>query len=370
MVQPRADGREAARAATIALADAGVDARRDRLRQRPRVLDADRRRRRGAGDRDWPSGERAATRAGERHEGALRPSARRVGRDRGGDLRAGDPRRLGAGIGQPRRRRIRTSRRCCRACCATGRDGRLPTGAVHLVRVRRAERGARASGRWTDRPSIRRRRELPFRARGTRGACPARASWRHRPHPLDRRDRPRWRAGRSVGTRRAPRPRRPASGPRRSPPSGGTPSADASAPTPIPPIGTEAEKTVVYTLITRPRRPSGTASWIVALAVAAIVMPPAPTGTISSSESGYDEEKASRIEATPMQDRPERDPDRARRAGDDEREGRRERPDPGRGHEEPVAGRVARQHVLGERRDDHREVHPEGRRPARRSRPP
>ena len=51
MVQPRADGREAARAATIALADAGVEPDGHRLRQRPRVIDADRRRGRGAGDR-------------------------------------------------------------------------------------------------------------------------------------------------------------------------------------------------------------------------------------------------------------------------------------------------------------------------------
>ncbi len=51
--------------------------------------------------------------------------------------------------------------------------------------------------------------------------------------------------------------------------------------------------------MTRPRRPSGTASWIVALAVAAITMPPAPTGTISSSESGYDVDVASSNDATP-----------------------------------------------------------------------
>ena len=42
MVQPRADGREAGRAITLALADAGVAARRDRLGQRARELHADR----------------------------------------------------------------------------------------------------------------------------------------------------------------------------------------------------------------------------------------------------------------------------------------------------------------------------------------
>src|SRR4051794_33183192 len=34
----------------------------------------------------------------------------------------------------------------------------------------------------------------------------------------------------------------------------GTPNADAAAPNASPPIGTDAENTVVYTLITRPRR--------------------------------------------------------------------------------------------------------------------
>ena len=51
MVQPRPDGSQAARAATLALADARRPAGRDRLRQRPRLLDADRRPGRGAGDR-------------------------------------------------------------------------------------------------------------------------------------------------------------------------------------------------------------------------------------------------------------------------------------------------------------------------------
>ena len=51
MVQPRPDGIEAARAVTIALADAGTDAGRDRLRERPRLLDPDRRHRRGTGAR-------------------------------------------------------------------------------------------------------------------------------------------------------------------------------------------------------------------------------------------------------------------------------------------------------------------------------
>ena len=118
--------REAARAATIALDDAGRRARRDRLRQRPRLVDADRRRRRGAGDR---AGARRARgdRAGQRHEGAVRPPARRVGRDRGRDLRAGHPRRLGAGVGQPRR--ARSGRRGAAAGPAARRAATGPTAA-------------------------------------------------------------------------------------------------------------------------------------------------------------------------------------------------------------------------------------------------
>ena len=101
MVQPRADGREAGRAATIALDDAAVE----------------------AGEIDYVNahasstpigdvaearaltialGERAASVPGQRDEGAVWPSARRVRCHRGGDLCAGDPRRMGATVGQSR----------------------------------------------------------------------------------------------------------------------------------------------------------------------------------------------------------------------------------------------------------------------------
>ena len=121
MVQPRADGPEAGRAATIALADAGV----------------------AADEIDWVSahasstplgdiaearairlalGERADDRAGQRDEGAVRPPARGVGGDRGRDLRPGHPRRLGPGLGEPRPSPSPRSTRFCRASSG-GRDG-------------------------------------------------------------------------------------------------------------------------------------------------------------------------------------------------------------------------------------------------------
>ena len=127
MVQPRADGSEAARAASIAMADAGGRAGVDRLRQRPRVVDAARRHRGGTRDRAGPGPGRRGARAGERHEGAVRPPARRVGRDRGRDLRARDPRRLGAGVGEPRRAGP-GDRRVAAEPPVRPAGGRVPTG--------------------------------------------------------------------------------------------------------------------------------------------------------------------------------------------------------------------------------------------------
>src|SRR5687767_1432640 len=40
--------------------------------------------------------------------------------------------------------------------------------------------------------------------------------------------------------------------------------------------------------MTRPRRPSGTVSWIIVLAVTAIAMPPAPAIAIARSDTGND----------------------------------------------------------------------------------
>src|SRR4029079_19010139 len=73
----------------------------------------------------------------------------------------------------------------------------------------------------------------------------------------------------------------------------GTPQADAIAPINSPPAGTDAAKIVVSKLITRPRRWSGAASWIVVLAVTAIPIPPAPASAIATSESPNEVEAAS-----------------------------------------------------------------------------
>ena len=122
MVQPRADGREAARAATIALADAAVE---------PDEIDYV-----NAHASSTPIGDLAEARAiapalgepggrrpGQRHEGPVRAPARRLGRHRGRDLRAGDPRRLGAGVGQPRDARSRRSPTLLPGLLRAGRDG-------------------------------------------------------------------------------------------------------------------------------------------------------------------------------------------------------------------------------------------------------
>ena len=116
MVQPRADGREAARAVRIALADAGV----------------------APAEIDWVSahasstpigdiaearalaaalGDGAATVPVSAHQGPDRPPARRDRGDRGRDDGARLPRRLGAGHRQPGRPPSPTSDASCRASC-------------------------------------------------------------------------------------------------------------------------------------------------------------------------------------------------------------------------------------------------------------
>ena len=129
---------------------------------------------------------------GQRDEGAVRPSARGVGRDRGGHLRAGDPRRLGAGVGQPRRPGPGRGGPAARPA-ARGPRRRLPARAVDLVRVRRAQRGARVRGRRGLTP-----RRVDQRVRAPAGTI-----------PLDRRGRLDRLSG-AARTRRAdPRPGRP-----------------------------------------------------------------------------------------------------------------------------------------------------------------
>ena len=92
-----------ARAVTLALEDARVGARRDRLGQRARLVDAHRRHRRGPGDRGVRSANGPRPCPCQRHEGADRPPARRDRGDRGRD---GSARRSATGWvpghGQPR----------------------------------------------------------------------------------------------------------------------------------------------------------------------------------------------------------------------------------------------------------------------------
>ena len=124
MVQPRADGTEAARAATIALDDAGVE---------PDEIDYV-----NAHASSTPIGDVAEARAIALALGrARRDRARSAGRRRSTATRSGASGAIEAAIcalairdgwapasvnlvraGSGRRPR------CCRACCATGRDGR------------------------------------------------------------------------------------------------------------------------------------------------------------------------------------------------------------------------------------------------------
>ena len=115
---------EAARAASIALADGASESRRDRLRQRPRLVDPARRRGRGAGHLRRPRRARGADVPVSGYQGDIRASARRLGRHRSRDLCAGHRRWVRPGVGQPDRSRPRIRRHCCRASCA--RVGRGP----------------------------------------------------------------------------------------------------------------------------------------------------------------------------------------------------------------------------------------------------
>ena len=140
MVQPRADGREAARAVTIALHDASVsgeeiDYVNAHASSTPLGDIAEARALAAALDG------RASRRARERHEGAVRSSPRRLQRARGGDLRDGHPRRLGAGHRESGDHRSRDRRVPARA--APRRPARpVRTRPLDLVRVRWAQRGA------------------------------------------------------------------------------------------------------------------------------------------------------------------------------------------------------------------------------------
>ena len=101
MVQPRPDGRQAARAARIALADGGMKARdidyvNAHASSTPLGDGVE------AGAIAVALGPRSQDRAGERHQGVLRPPTRCVGRDRGRDRGPRDQSGLGAGHREPR----------------------------------------------------------------------------------------------------------------------------------------------------------------------------------------------------------------------------------------------------------------------------
>ena len=66
-----------------------------------------------------------------------------------------------------------------------------------------------------------------------------------------------------------------------------------------PPTGVEPAKTVVYTLMTRPRRWSGTLSWMTVFAVAAIPMPPTPAKNMHTSAIGNEPVTLMTTSATP-----------------------------------------------------------------------
>ena len=123
MVQPRPDGREAARAVSLRARGRRRGARRDRLRERACVVHADRRRRRGAGDRRR-LGARAATVPVCATKALYGHPLGRLRRDRGGDGDARRPRRLGPGDRQPRGAGAGPRRAAARASCRDGRDGR------------------------------------------------------------------------------------------------------------------------------------------------------------------------------------------------------------------------------------------------------
>ncbi len=153
LTAPDPSGEPAARAITLALGDAGVDRGGDRLRQRPRHLDAAQRR-----GRDGRAKAGARGGAGARDPRLLdevrdRPPARGCGGGRGGGQCADARHRADRADARLRRARSRARPRlrARRGPCA--RRARRPArrGAVELVRVRWPQRLARAEGRLRER---------------------------------------------------------------------------------------------------------------------------------------------------------------------------------------------------------------------------
>ena len=233
MVQPRADGTEAARAATIALDDAGVD---------PDEIDYV-----SAHASSTPIGDVAEARAislalGERAATVPVSGTKalyghplgRVGRDRGRDLRADDPRRLGAGLGQPgragpeiggaaaraapRRAAMDATGGCCRprsgSAASTPRSSSAPSRADDRPRAQRGQRADRAIA-----ADARRRRRSAAAAAGTgvrlagrssRGPSRSRRIQTKAPSPTSATGRRRSPARRDPEDRREPAHDRPA----------------------------------------------------------------------------------------------------------------------------------------------------------------
>ena len=80
---------------------------------------------------------------------------------------------------------------------------------------------------------------------------------------------------------------------------------------------------------------------------------------MQTSDSGIDAREAERDLEDPEDDRPADEHARVRPAEERDRQGRGQRAEPGRRHEEPVALGAGAEDVLGQRRDDDREVHPD-----------
>ena len=124
-----------------------------------------------------------------------------------------------------------------------------------------------------------------------------------------------------------------------------TPAAAATAPEKRPPIGVEPANSVVYTLMTRPRRTSGTFSWMIVLHVAAIEIVPQPMMNMSTRSGPNELDKRQEDEADAGNERA-RDEAHHRRPGaerDQQRAG--ERTDAAGRHEEAISVGIAVEHV-------------------------
>ena len=140
ITEPDPTGRHPARAMTMALDDAGVGPEDDRLRQRPRHLDAHRRRERDPRDQAGARRGEGAPHARLLDQGRHRPLPRRVRGDRGDRLDAGRPARRRPADDQPGGRRPGVRPRLHPERVARVEDGRR---ALQQLRLRRPQRLSR-----------------------------------------------------------------------------------------------------------------------------------------------------------------------------------------------------------------------------------